>query len=293
MKLKHIFMAAAALVLGSCSKEIVYPKPEAVQAEEVTLTKILSSKAEWVETTRVFTLELGTEGVSGSEGKYSGSGSVLSLTILGNKYYMETATYTATTSDAPRNGCYISDQTSYVRVGGSSDKSSVVDGDLCASSDGKYYYFFGQLKLENETFVKVSAKVELEYPYEKMPEVEVFYEVTEDVSVPDGSSVEVHAFSVKNGEDVLGYFEITTAPGGKVETGDYVSTEYATRDNLTNVLCNGWSFPAWGIGGGSFAVDASGTQQYIGAGEIVKVERKDEKTIIFTWGDIVLKGKLK
>lgn len=53
MKLKHIFMAAAALVLGSCSKEIVYPKPEAVQAEEMTFTKVLSSKAEWVETTRV------------------------------------------------------------------------------------------------------------------------------------------------------------------------------------------------------------------------------------------------
>ena len=293
MKLKYIFIAAAALGLGSCSKEIVYPKPEAVQAEEVTLTKVLYSKAEWVETTRVFTLELGNEGVSGSEGKYSGSGSVLSLTILGNKYYMETATYTATTSDAPRNGCYISDQTSYIRVGGSSDKYSVVDGDLCASSDGKYYYFFGHLKLENETFVKVNAKVELEYPYEKMPEVEVFYEVTEAVSVPDGSSVEVHAFSVKNGDDVLGYFEITTAPGGKVESGDYVSTEYATNNNLTNVLCNGWSFPAWGIAGGSFAVDASGTLQYIGPGEIVKVERKDEKTIIFTWGDIVLKGKLK
>ena len=79
-------MAAAVLLSASCAKEAIDPLQDIYEKpEQLEMSKLLSSEVRKYDGVRCFVVEIATEGVSGSEGNYSGDGSVLTLKFVGNK----------------------------------------------------------------------------------------------------------------------------------------------------------------------------------------------------------------
>ncbi len=95
------------------------------------------------------------------------------------------------------------------------------------------------------------------------------YAFTEEVTPGDG--VDTHAIKItdKNGEEVA-YLEILTANGQTDLSGSYPSTSYASEPGQ---MRDGYSFPDWGIAGGSYYVEG-GEKKYIGAGTATLVITK-------------------
>ncbi len=168
MKLRYMFaVAAAALAIGSCSEDAVAPLTGMYPApEEYKMDAVLSQPVVKGDGVRTFTVELATEGVKGTDGVYSGTGNVLRMKFVCDKYFLANASYTPATSDAAKNGNYIVGQegAAFCSVSDGQAKEIPVDyGSLLVSSvDGKYS-FSGCLWLADETVIKVNSSVELVY----------------------------------------------------------------------------------------------------------------------------------
>ena len=71
-----------------------------------------------------------------------------------------------------------------------------------------------------------------------------------DVVTEQGAGVDKHSITIGEGDNIVAYFELLTATGADF-VGSFVSTEYAAEPGM---LCNGYSFPDWGIFGGSYVM---------------------------------------
>ena len=69
---------------------------------------------------------------------------------------------------------------------------------------------------------------------------------------------------------VAAYFEFYAAPGTTSLVGSYTCIEYAENNPDGWVVSNGWSFPDWGIAGGSHYV-TGGKQTDLAVGDVVIV----------------------
>lgn len=87
-----------------------------------------------------------------------------------------------------------------------------------------------------------------------------------DVVTEHASGVDKHTITVGEGDDIVAVFELLTATGNDF-VGSFVSTEYAAEPGM---LCNGYSFPDWGIFGGSYIM-VDGARQDVAPGETVEV----------------------
>lgn len=87
-----------------------------------------------------------------------------------------------------------------------------------------------------------------------------------DVVTEQGAGVDKHSITIGEGENIVAYFELLTATGADF-VGSFVSTEYAAEPGM---LCNGYSFPDWGIFGGSYVM-VDGARQDVAPGETVEV----------------------
>lgn len=87
-----------------------------------------------------------------------------------------------------------------------------------------------------------------------------------DVVTEQGAGVDKHSITIGEGDNIVAYFELLTATGADF-VGSFVSTEYAAEPGM---LCNGYSFPDWGIFGGSYIM-VDGARQDVAPGETVEV----------------------
>lgn len=151
MKLKYIFIAAAALVLGACEKSAispldgVYQKPEDFISDEVR-----SYSIDKLDNVRCFNVEL------------ANAGSSLNLKLYGGKYYLEPMTYSSANADAIKKGFYL------VGEGGSTYTSggsavALDHGGITVSADGENYAFTGTVWLADGRIVKIDSKATLVY----------------------------------------------------------------------------------------------------------------------------------
>jgi hypothetical protein len=89
-----------------------------------------------------------------------------------------------------------------------------------------------------------------------------------DVVTEHAAGVDKHTITIGEGDDIVAVFELLTATGADFE-GSFVSTEYAAEPGM---LCNGYSFPDWGIFGGSYVM-VDGARQDVAPGETVEVTK--------------------
>ena len=87
-----------------------------------------------------------------------------------------------------------------------------------------------------------------------------------DVVTEHASGVDKHTITIGEGDNIVAVFELLTATGADF-VGSFVSTEYAAEPGM---LCNGYSFPDWGIFGGSYIM-VDGARQDVAPGETVEV----------------------
>ena len=87
-----------------------------------------------------------------------------------------------------------------------------------------------------------------------------------DVVTEQGAGVDKHSITIGEGDNIVAYFELLTASGADF-VGSFVSTEYAAEPGM---LCNGYSFPDWGIFGGSYIM-VDGARQDVAPGATVEV----------------------
>ncbi len=174
MKLKYMFLAAASvLALGSCVRDAIspltgkYPAPESYE-----MTKVLAQPVEKSGNVRIFTLELATEGISGTEGNWQGTGAVLRIKFVGDKYFLHDAAYTAAPSGNAQKGNYIVGQegSAFSIVNGDQSHSIGLDyGSITVLSDNGSYKISGTLWLADESTVKVNASINLTYEPDPEP----------------------------------------------------------------------------------------------------------------------------
>lgn len=89
-----------------------------------------------------------------------------------------------------------------------------------------------------------------------------------DVVSVQADGVDKHSITIGEGDNVVAYFELLTATGEDF-VGTFVSTEYASQPGM---LCNGYSFPDWGLFGGSYIM-VDGVRQDVAPGETVEVTK--------------------
>ena len=101
-----------------------------------------------------------------------------------------------------------------------------------------------------------------------------------DVITDNGGGVDKHSISINDGEETVAYFELLTATGDDI-VGTFVSTEYAADPGM---LCNGWEFPDWGIGGGSYVM-LDGAKVLVEPGVTIEVTKLADSIYKFTGPD--------
>ena len=173
MKYRNIILAAAAAVLAGCAKDAIdpmqglYPKPE-----DIKMTKLLSSPVEKLEKVRCFTVEIATEGVNGTDGNYSGTGSVLNIKFYGDKYYLDNATYTSAADGTVKKGFYVAGEggSTFTRVNSGNTETIALDhGGISVSSENGVYSISGAIWLANSDVIRLESEVEILYEPDPEP----------------------------------------------------------------------------------------------------------------------------
>ncbi|MGN1232977.1 MAG: hypothetical protein ACI4UJ_05955 [Candidatus Cryptobacteroides sp.] len=173
MKYRNIILAAAAFLLAGCAKDAIdpikglYPKPE-----DIRMTKLLSSPVEKLDKVRCFTVEIATDGVSGTEGNYTGTGSVLKIKFFGDKYYLDNATYTSTDASAVKKGFYLAGDggSTFTRVNSGKAETVALDhGGISVSSVNGVYSISGSIWLANSEVIRLESEVGILYEPDPEP----------------------------------------------------------------------------------------------------------------------------
>lgn len=174
MNYKYLSLAVASvLALGACTEDAIspitgkYPKPEVYE-----MTTVLSQPTEKSGNNRIFTVELATEGVSGTQGDYQGTGAVLAAKFVGNKYFLHDAAYTASPAETAKVGNYLvgnNGSAFYTVNNGAVEKAALDHGSLTVLSDNGNYTITGTLWLDDETIVQIAGKVALKYEEDPEP----------------------------------------------------------------------------------------------------------------------------
>ncbi len=157
MKLKYIFIAAAALVLGSCTKSAIAPLEGVYQRpDDFNSTELVSSSIDKLDGVRCFNVEL------------EDAGARLSLKFYCDKYYLEPVTYSSADAASIRKGFYLVGEggSTYTKNG----KTTALDhGGISVSANGSDYSFSGSVWLADGNVVKINSKVTIVYEPDPEP----------------------------------------------------------------------------------------------------------------------------
>lgn len=225
MKLKNILLSTVALAaLVSCDFDSKldpltgkFAKPTVA-----TLTKVLDTSTEKSGNLRNFTLEIVTDGVSGSAGNYSGNGVALYATLVCNDYFLKSNTYTP--SATPGNGKYLIGQT---KVYADGVIKNVTDGSIIVNNNDGAYTLSAVVFAEDGTAFNLSWSGDIYYE----PIIE-YVGLTTFISAASNAGFGNPTISVKLATD-----GITTEMGAMgpaiVGTGNYLSVDIYSADGKT------------------------------------------------------------
>jgi len=167
MKTKFILAGAMAALFcfTSCSeKEENFSLKDTYHLDKV----LVAQGAGFNEELYTFTIELAEEGVSGSNGSYTGTGKVVKYQFYGSKYYLDSSVYPATNAGAEADGSYIPSQsTVYDVVNGQVTAKGITEGYVYVNKSGKSYRFGTTSKLSDGSEFKFVSGCEIDFP--KLP----------------------------------------------------------------------------------------------------------------------------
>lgn len=223
-------MAAAAVALASCTKEAIDPLSGVFEKpEDVHMTQVLSYPVEKLGNLRCFNVELATEGVTGTEGNYSGTGSVLSLKLYGNKFFLDNATYTAAAADAVKSGFYLVGEggSTFTRVNsGKSETVRIDHGGISVSSENGAYSFTGSIWLADSKVIKLDSKAVLTYEPDPEP-VSLVKVLSAQSNVANGQPTLTMQLAT---EDVSSTFDPSTWQTTYSGDGNYLALDIYSAD---------------------------------------------------------------
>lgn len=257
MKKSIILIGCMVLGLTSCYKSVLdplegkFPAPTQVNATQVTAT------AEKLDAYHLFSLDL-------QEG-----GNAVHLALAGEKYYLPANTYIEAEEAAARKGNFILGKTT---VNGTRVRSGkVVVAHTPIDEIKNHYDISAVLFLDNGDPYTLSWSGDLDfYPDPVEGDIVVENTLMEEVSTTEAGTVK-HVVTILDADDaVAAYFEFYAAPGTTGLAGTYTCIEYAENDPDGWVVSNGWSFPDWGIAGGSYYMK-DGAHVDIQPGQVVCV----------------------
>ena len=261
MKLIYKIFAAAAsiLALSSCVENAIEPMTGKYEKPVVyEMNTLASQSVEKGDKNRTFTVEL------------SGDNASMTLKMVSDKYFLADGSYTPAPADQAKKNTYI------VGNGGTTFNNIPVEtGSIKVTQGEGTYSFAGILWLADESVIEVKSTVALVYeadpePVKPLNMSDVVTPVADATGAPV-AGVEKHNITLTEGEATVAIFELLTAEGADI-AGTYTCQEYASAAGL---MGNGYSFPDWGIEGGSrYWVD--GQLVLINAGETLEVTKVSE-----------------
>lgn len=157
MKFRYTLIAAAVLVLGSCTKSAIAPlEGEYQKPADFVSTEVVSSSVTKLDKVRCFDIVF-----ADAQGK-------LEVKFYGDKYYLESQTYTAADAASIKKGFYL------VGEGGSTytagGKSTALDhGGISVTINGTEYSFSGSVWLDDGNVLKINAKATLVFEPDPEP----------------------------------------------------------------------------------------------------------------------------
>jgi hypothetical protein len=174
MKFKSILaIVATVALLASCSQEHLDPLTGKYAAPTpYEFTSLANQSIEKLTGKRIFTVEVATNGVTGSEGSYTGSGEVMHMEFVGDAYFLQSTAFTpgADAGSAVKNNYIVGTATSGTRLfkvsGGSATAEPVKSGSITVSANGAIYTISGNLWLESGEVIKISFRGEIVYEVE-------------------------------------------------------------------------------------------------------------------------------
>jgi hypothetical protein len=307
MKFKSILgIVAVVALLASCEKDRLDDLTGKYTAPTpYTFTSLANQSIEKLDGKRVFTVEVATEGVTGSEGTYSGTGEVLYMEFVGDAYYLQSTSFTpgADKASAVKNQYIVGTATSGTRLynvsGGSATAEPVKSGSISVSSNGAVYTISGNLWLESGEIIKISFRGEIVYEVE-IDVITLTNLLSFTSNLPGTSSVTVKIAT--NG--LTNYFDMSTYTTVWTGSGNYLSTDiysadgtlspgtYTAADALAaGTFSKGYLYDAGAYGKfpfgtywGEVTTGVEGAQSFIESGTITVEKDGDTYTIEGTFG---------
>lgn len=275
MKKNIILLAGLLVALTSCYKSKLdplsgtFPTPTKVEATTVTASaeKLQSSY-------HLFTVDL----VNGSN--------TVHLALVAEKYYLTTNTYTGAELDAAKKGNFILGSTTVNSIEVTSGK--VVVEQTALSETENIYTITAVLFMESGNPFTLEWTGALSfYPDPVVGDIVVENSLTDVVSTTEVGTTK-HAVTLLDADDeIAAYFEFYTPASAESIAGSYNCIEYAESNADGWVVGNGWSFPDWGISGGSYYVQ-DGTHVDVQPGSVIRVAALSENSYAISVDDSYL-----
>lgn len=227
-----LFGILAGLFISSCTEDAIdeltgkYPAPEVY-----AFTKLASESSEKQDNKRIFTIDFATDGVTGSNGQYSGSGSVLSVQFVGDTYYLHAAAFSAAAEASAKKGNFIagygtnSGTCFYDVSGGSVAPSPVTSGTLTVGKDGDNYTLSGVIWLADGEAIKVNYSGVI--VYEADPEPVALSQVLYATLTDQGNGTNLITLKLATQGVVVIPGEWGDSYGGD---GNYLSVDFVSSD---------------------------------------------------------------
>ena len=241
MKIKHILAMVVLAVAGlaSCQKEEDFTLENTYH-----LDNLLVAKAEgFNDELYAFTVELAEEGVSGSNGNYSGTGKVISYRFYGSKYFLDTSIYSPVEAGSESDGSYVASQsTIYDVVDGKAVPVGIADGCVYVAKDNTSYRFSTTSRLKDDSEFKFVSGCTIDFPklpkYKYLPTFIQKYEAADRTALELANGTLAMDGAAYTGQGLLFHLEFP----GKF---DYADGTYLVDEGYMKGFLND-IYAAWG-----------------------------------------------
>lgn len=194
------------------------------------------------------------------------------LKFASKDYFITPTTYYINDAEGIKAGMYYKGS-STVNGKGIIFGSLTVDGAPVGDSDTDFAYDITGVVMTGE-----NERTRVEWHgtlvFEKPAVADADYLFSETVTPVEGTSVVQHNVVLFADGAPAGQLELYTNPGQSIE-GKYSVVEYASSQNKPGVAGNGYSFPQWGVLGGSY-IYVEGNIVTINAGETITIAADPE-----------------
>ena len=269
MKKNIILLACMVLGLSACYKSELEPLKGIFPAPTVVSgTSAATATSEKADGKRLFVVNL-------NEG-----GNQFRLNLVGDKYFLTANTYTPASEAAAKKGNFISGNTQVNGQPVQNGKITVAHTPI--DEVNNTYKIDAVLFLADGTPYTLSWAGNLAFePDPVVGDIVVENFLSEETAPTDAGTLK-HTLTITNGDGaVAAVFEVYTPGDVTGIAGTYTCIEYAEANADGYVVGNGWSFPDWGIAGGSYIV-ADGARVDVAPGQIVQIAALSPTAYVFT-----------